>query len=74
MKLKEQDKSPKKQKKQRKINNLPDQEFKVLLVKILTELGKIIEDYHNDNFNKELESINKKKKLALKNLSDTKIV
>ena len=73
MKLKEQDKSPKKQKKQRKINNLPDQEFKVLLVKILTELGKIIEDYHNDNFNKELESI-KKKKLALKNLSDTKIV
>lgn len=74
MKLKEQDKSPKKQKKQRKINNLPDQEFKVLLVKILTELGKIIEDYRNDNFNKELESIKKKKKLALKNLSDTKIV
>lgn len=74
MKLKEQDKSPKKQKKQRKINNLPDQEFKVLLVKILTELGKIIEDYHNDNFNKELEGIKKKKKLALKNLSDTKIV
>ena len=35
------------------ISNLPDKEFKALVIKMLTELGKRI-DEHNENFNKEL--------------------
>ena len=34
-------------------NNLPDKEFKALVIKMFTELGKRI-DVHSKNFNKEL--------------------
>ena len=40
------------------INNLPDKEFKALIIRMLTELGKIM-DEHNENLNKELENIRK---------------
>lgn len=38
-----------------KICNLPDKEFKVMDIKMLTECQKRME--HNKNFNKELENI-----------------
>ena len=38
------------------INNLPDKEFKALETRMLTDLGKRI-DQHSENFNKELENI-----------------
>lgn len=38
-----------------KINNLPDKEFKTLIIRMLTERGKRI-DEQNENFNKELEN------------------
>lgn len=38
-----------------KICNLPDKEFKVMDIKMLTECQKRME--HNENFNKELENI-----------------
>lgn len=40
------------------INNLPDKEFKAIVIKTLTELGKRIEE-HNEDVNKELENIEK---------------
>ena len=39
------------------INNLPDKEFKAIII-MLTELGKRIEE-HSENFNKGLEDIKK---------------
>ena len=38
------------------IGNLPEKEFKALVIRMLTELGKRI-DEHSENFNKELENI-----------------
>ena len=40
------------------INNLPDEEFKALVIKMLTEPGKS-KDKPSENFNKELETIKK---------------
>ena len=39
----------------KQINNLLDKEFKALIIWMLTELGKRI-DEHSENFNKELEN------------------
>ena len=40
------------------MNNLPDREFKALVIRMSTELGEKV-DEHGENFNKELESIKK---------------
>ena len=40
------------------ISNLPDKELKVMVIKMLTELGRRMEE-HSENFNKELENIRK---------------
>lgn len=37
------------------INNLPDKEFKEMVIKMLIDLGSRMDEY-NDNFNKELEN------------------
>ena len=44
----------------KQINNLPDKEFKALVIRMLMELRKRI-DKHSENFNKEPENIKKKK-------------
>ena len=49
----------------KQINNLPDKEFKALVIRMLMELRKRI-DKHSENFNKEPENI-KKKKSEMKN-------
>ena len=41
------------------INNLPNKEFKALVIRMLTELGKRT-DEHSENFNKKQENIKKK--------------
>lgn len=41
------------------ISNFPDKEFKVTIIRIITELGKWIEEY-NENFIKDLEKYIKK--------------
>lgn len=38
------------------INNLPDKELKVIVIKMLTKLWRIL-DEHSEIFNKELENI-----------------
>lgn len=40
------------------ISDLPDKEFKILVIKILTELGRRMNEY-SENFNKETENIRK---------------
>lgn len=37
------------------ISSLPDKEFKVMIIKMLTKLGKIKDEY-SENFNKEIEN------------------
>ena len=42
----------------RQINNLPDKEFKALIIRMLTELQSITDEC-SENFKKELETIKK---------------
>ena len=56
--MKEQEKNPEKINNESEINNLPDKEFKILVINMLTELGKRI-DVNSEHFNKELENINR---------------
>ena len=56
--MKEQEKTPGKINNEIEINTLQDKEFKVLVIRMLTKLGKRI-DEHSENFNKELENIQK---------------
>ena len=56
--MKEQDKSPEEELSKVEISNLPDKEFKVMIIKMLNELGRRMNE-HSDKFNKELENIKK---------------
>ena len=47
------------------ISNLPDKEFKVIIIKMLNKLGRRM-DEHSEKFNKDLENI-KKNQTELKN-------
>ena len=58
-------KKPEKTTNETEINNLPDEQFKVLVIRMLTELGKRIGE-HSGHINKELKSI-KKNHSELKN-------
>ena len=40
------------------INNLPDKKYKALVIRMLNELGKRIEE-HSENFSKDLKNIKK---------------
>ena len=54
------------------IRNVPDREFKIIIIKMLTELVKRMDKH----FNKEMENIRKKKnerkKLSTKNIPELK--
>ena len=63
--IKEQDNSSEKELNKTEINNLPDKEYKLIIIRMLTDLGRRIDKY-SENFNKELENI-KKNELELKN-------
>ena len=54
--LKEQEKNPEKINNETEINNLPNKQFKTLVIKMLTELRKRI-DVNSEHFNKELENM-----------------
>ena len=53
------------------INNLPDEEFKALIIKMLTELGNS-KDKHSESFNKELENIKKNQSELNKTITEMK--
>ena len=56
--LKEQEKTPENTTNEIEINNLPDKEFKTLVIRMLTEWGERI-DEHSENFNRKLEHMKK---------------
>ena len=56
--MKEKRKILKKINNETEISNLVEKEFKTLVIKVLTELGKRI-DINNEDFNKEVENIKK---------------
>ena len=56
--MREQDKTLEENLNERELSNLPEKEFKVIVIKMLTELGRRI-DEHSENFNKAMENIRK---------------
>ena len=63
--MKEQYKTSEKEVNEVEISNLPNKEFKVMIIKIPSELRKRMNE-HSENFNKELEHI-KRNQTELKN-------
>ena len=64
--MKEQDKTSEKELNEIEISNLPDKEFKVMVIKMLTELRRRMDEYI-ENFNKEISNI-KNNQSELKNI------
>ena len=61
--MKEQDKTPEKQCNEVEIGNLPEKEFRIMIVKMIQDLGKIMEakiEKMQEMFNKDLEELKNK--------------
>ena len=54
--VREQDKTPEKELNEKELNSLPDKEYKLKFIRMLTDLGRRMDEL-SDNFNKELENI-----------------
>ena len=59
MQMKEQDKTSEKELNRVEISNWLDKEFKVVIIRMLSELQKRSMDEHSNNLNKEAENIDK---------------
>ena len=61
--MKEQDKTPEKQPNEVEIGNLPEKEFRIMIVKMIQDLGKTMEakiEKRQEMFNKDLEELKNK--------------
>ena len=58
--MKEQNKTPGEEISKVEISNQPNKDFKVMIMKMLTDLRRIMDEY-SENFNKELENIESKR-------------
>ena len=61
--MKEQDKTPEKQLKEMEIGNLPEKEFRIMIVKMIQDLGKRMEakiEKMQEMFNRDLEELKSK--------------
>ena len=61
--MKEQDKTPRKQLNEVEIGNIPEKEFRIMMVKIIKDLGKRMEakiKKMKEMFNKDLEQLKNK--------------
>ena len=68
--MKEQDKTPEKQLNEVEMGNLPEKEFRIMLVKMIQDLGKRMEakmEKMQEMFNKDLEELKNKHLEGLKN-------
>ena len=68
--MKEQDKTSKKQLNEVEIGNLPEKEFRIMIVKMIQDLGKRMEakiEKMQEMFSKDLEELNNKHLEELKN-------
>ena len=63
--MKEQDKTPEKQLNEMEIGHLPKKEFRIMIVKMIQDLGKRMEakiEKMQEMFNKDLEELKKKQR------------
>ena len=63
--MKAQDKTPEKQPNEEEIGNLPEKEFKVIIVKMIQDLGKRMEaktEKMQDMFKKDIEELKNKQR------------
>ena len=58
--MKEQDKIPEKQLNEVEKGNLPEKEFRIMIVKMIQDLGKRMEAKMQEMFNKDLEELKNK--------------
>ena len=61
--MKEQDKTPEKQLNEVEIGNLPEKEFRIMIVKLIQDLGKRMQskiEMRQEMFNKDLEELQNK--------------
>ena len=68
--MKEHDKSPEKQLNEMETGNLPETEFRIMIVKMIQDLGKRMEtkiEKMQEMFNKDLEELKNKQLEELKN-------
>ena len=68
--MKEQDKIPEKQLNELEIGNLPEKEFRIMIVKLIQDLGKRMKakmEKMQEMFNKDLEELTNKHLEQLKN-------
>ena len=68
--MKEQDKTPEKQLNEVEMGNLPEKEFRIMIVKMIQDLGKRMEakiEKMQETFNKDLEELKNKDLEELKN-------
>ena len=68
--MKEQDKTPEKQLNEMEMCNLPDKEFRIMIVKMIQYLGKRMDakiENMQEMFNKDLEELKNKDQEELKN-------
>ena len=63
--MREQDKTPEKQLNEMEIGNLPEKEFRIMIVKMIQDLGKRMEaniENMQEMFNKDLEELKNKQR------------
>ena len=70
--MREEDKTPEEQLSEVELSNLPDKEFKVMIIKMLRELGRRMDEQSN-KFNKELENIKKNQRKVKNTITEKKI-
>ena len=73
--MKEQDKTPEKQLNEVEIGNLPKKEFRIMIVKMIQDLGKIMEaktDKMQETFNKDLEEIKSRQAMMNNTINEIK--
>ena len=73
--MKEQDKTPRKQLNEVEIGNLPEKEFRIMIVKVIQGLGKRMEakiKMMQEMYNKELEELKKRKTEMNNTITETK--
>ena len=71
--MKEQGKNPRDLKNEEEIGSLPEKEFRIMIVKMIQNLGNRMEKMQ-ETFNKDLEELNSKQTMINNTINETKIL
>ena len=71
--MREQSKNPPDQTNEEEIGSLPEKEFRVMIVKIIQNLGNRMENIQ-ETFNKDLEELNSKQTMTNNTINEIKIL